>query len=165
MPQTMFDKIWDKHVVQERPDGQCLLYVDRHLLHEGSFHGFQYLEERGMPLRRPAQSFAVADHFVPTTSRELDDISDDIARGLVTGLEENAAKFGVKHFGIKDEGQGIVHVVGPEQGITLPGLLMVCGDSHTATHGALGAYAFGIGASEVAHVMACLLYTSPSPRD
>ena len=164
MPQTMFDKIWDKHVVQERPDGQCLLYVDRHLLHEGSFHGFQYLEERGMPLRRPAQSFAVADHFVPTTSRELDDISDDIARGLVTGLEENAAKFGVKHFGIKDEGQGIVHVVGPEQGITLPGLLMVCGDSHTATHGALGAYAFGIGASEVAHVMATQAIWQVKPK-
>ncbi len=154
MPQTMFDKIWDRHVIQQRPDGQCLLYVDRHLLHEGSFHGFGYIAERGMPLRRPAQTFAIADHYVPTTSREIDDIEDDVARNLVTGLEENAAKFGVKHFGIKDEGQGIVHVVGPEQGITLPGLLMVCGDSHTATHGALGAYAFGIGASEVAHVMA-----------
>ena len=154
MPQTMFDKIWDRHVIQQRPDGQCLLYVDRHLLHEGSFHGFGYIAERGMPLRRPAQTYAIADHYVPTTSREIDDIEDDVARNLVTGLEENAAKFGVKHFGIKDEGQGIVHVVGPEQGITLPGLLMVCGDSHTATHGALGAYAFGIGASEVAHVMA-----------
>ena len=154
MPKTMFDKIWDAHVVQERPDGQCLLYVDRHLLHEGSFHGFGYIENRGMPLRRPAQTFAIADHYVPTTSREIADIEDDVARNLVTGLEENSAKYGVKHFGIKDEGQGIVHVVGPEQGITLPGLLMVCGDSHTATHGALGAYAFGIGASEVAHVMA-----------
>ena len=154
MPQTMFEKIWDKHVVQQRPDGQCLLYVDRHLLHEGSFHGFKALADRGMPLRRPAQSFAIADHYVPTTSREIADIEDETARNLVTGLETNAAKFGVKHFGIKDEGQGIVHVVGPEQGITLPGLLMVCGDSHTATHGALGAYAFGIGASEVAHVMA-----------
>ena len=154
MPKTMFDKIWDKHVVQQRPDGQCLLYVDRHLLHEGSFHGFGYLEKRGMPLRRPAKTFAIADHYVPTTSREIDDIEDEVARGLVIGLEANTAKFGVKHFGIKDEGQGIVHVVGPEQGITLPGLLMVCGDSHTATHGALGAYAFGIGASEVAHVLA-----------
>ena len=154
MPKTMFDKIWDRHVVQERPDGQCLLYVDRHLLHEGSFHGFGYIEKRGMPLRRPAQTFAIADHYVPTTSREIADIEDETARNLVIRLAANAARFGVKHFGIKDEGQGIVHVVGPEQGITLPGLLMVCGDSHTATHGALGAYAFGIGASEVAHVLA-----------
>ncbi len=153
MPQTLFEKIWDRHVIQQRPDGQCLLYVDRHLLHEGSFHGFGYIAQRGMPVRRPQQSFAIADHYVPTTSRSVDDIEDDTARGLVTGLQENAEKFGIKHFGIDDTGQGIVHVVGPEQGITLPGLLLVCGDSHTATHGALGAYAFGIGASEVAHVL------------
>ena len=141
-------------MVEARPDGQTLLYVDRHLLHEGSFHGFEYLAERGMPVRRPQQSFAVADHFVPTTSRDLADIEDDVARSLVERLEQNTAAAGILHFGIRDPNQGIVHVVGPEQGISLPGLLIVCGDSHTATHGALGAYAFGIGASEVAHVLA-----------
>ena len=154
MPQTMFEKIWDRHVVEARPDGQTLLYVDRHLLHEGSFHGFEYLEGRGMPVRRPAQTFAVADHYVPTVSRNLDDAEDEAARSLVERLAANTAKHGVTHFGIGDAEQGIVHVIGPEQGITLPGLLIVCGDSHTATHGALGAYAFGIGASEVTHVLA-----------
>ncbi len=154
MPQTMFEKIWDAHVVESRPDGQSLLYVDRHLLHEGSFHGFEYLDERNMPVRRPGQTFAVADHYIPTTSRDLADADDDVARSLVVRLAANTARHGVTHFGIDSESQGIVHVVGPEQGLTLPGLLLVCGDSHTATHGALGAYAFGIGASEVTHVLA-----------
>jgi 3-isopropylmalate/(R)-2-methylmalate dehydratase large subunit len=154
MPQTMFEKIWNRHVVEARPDGQALLYVDRHLLHEGSFHGFEYLKSRGLPVRRPQQTFAVADHYVPTTSRRADDIADETARSLVQRLKSNTAAHGVTHFGIDHAAQGIVHVIGPEQGLTLPGLLIVCGDSHTATHGALGAYAFGIGASEVSHVLA-----------
>jgi len=154
MPQTMFEKIWDAHVIEARPDGQTLLYVDRHLLHEGSFHGFEYLDERNMPVRRPGQTFAVADHYVPTASRDLADAQDEVSRSLVTRLADNTARHGVTHFGIDSPSQGIVHVIGPEQGLTLPGLLIVCGDSHTATHGALGAYAFGIGASEVTHVLA-----------
>ncbi|HKK30669.1 MAG TPA: 3-isopropylmalate dehydratase large subunit [Alphaproteobacteria bacterium] len=164
MPQTMFEKIWDRHVVEARPDGQCLLYVDRHLLHEGSFHGFGYLSDRGMPVRRPGQTFAVADHYVPTTSRCIEDIADETARGLVARLESNAAAYGVTHFGLDHEAQGIVHVIGPEQGLTLPGLLIVCGDSHTATHGALGAYAFGIGASEVSHVLATQTLWQMKPK-
>jgi 3-isopropylmalate/(R)-2-methylmalate dehydratase large subunit len=164
MPQTQFEKIWDAHVIESRPDGQTLLYVDRHLLHEGSFHGFEYLDQRDMPVRRPGQSFAVADHYIPTTSRNLADTEDDVARSLITRLEANAAKHGVSHFGIDSESQGIVHVIGPQQGITLPGLLIVCGDSHTATHGALGAYAFGIGASEVTHVLATQTLWQMKPK-
>ena len=164
MPQTQFEKIWDAHVIESRPDGQTLLYVDRHLLHEGSFHGFEYLDQRDMPVRRPGQSFAVADHYIPTASRNLADTEDDVARSLITRLEANAAKHGVSHFGIDSESQGIVHVIGPEQGITLPGLLIVCGDSHTATHGALGAYAFGIGASEVTHVLATQTLWQMKPK-
>ncbi|MCA8928978.1 MAG: 3-isopropylmalate dehydratase large subunit [Alphaproteobacteria bacterium] len=164
MPQTLFEKIWDAHVIEARPDGQTLLYVDRHLLHEGSFHGFEYLDQRHMPVRRPGQTFAVADHYIPTVSRDLADAQDAVARSLVTRLAENTARHGVTHFGIDSDAQGIVHVVGPEQGLTLPGLLIVCGDSHTATHGALGAYAFGIGASEVTHVLATQTLWQIKPR-
>src|SRR3954462_11639003 len=151
-PQTIIDKIWSAHEVVRREDGQSLLWVDRHYVHEGSFHAFGKLAERGVPVAEPGLIFAVADHYVPTRGSRRDIANPELAR-MVRQVEENTAKHGVKLFGLDNPRQGIVHVVGPEQGLTLPGLLIVCGDSHTSTHGALGAYAFGIGASEVAHVL------------
>ena len=135
-----------------REDGQSLLWVDRHYVHEGSFHAFGKLAERGVTVAEPGLTFGVADHYVPTRGSRRDIANPELAR-MVRQVEENTAQHGVKLFGLDDPRQGIVHVVGPEQGLTLPGLLIVCGDSHTSTHGALGAYAFGIGASEVAHVL------------
>ena len=151
-PQTLIDKLWAAHEIVCREDGQSLLWVDRHYVHEGSFHAFNRLAERGMKVAEPGLSFGVADHYVPTRGSRQKIANPEIAR-MVRQVEENTAKHGVKLFGLDDPRQGIVHVVGPEQGLTLPGLLIVCGDSHTSTHGALGAYAFGIGASEVAHVL------------
>ena len=153
-PKTLFDKIWDRHTVVARDDGQVLLYVDRHFCHEGSFHAFNQLREAGRRVRRPDQTFGIADHYVPTTSRSMAAVANPEIRAIEDWFEANMREFGVPSFGISDERQGIVHVIGPEQGLTQPGLLIVCGDSHTATHGALGALAFGIGASEVAHVLA-----------
>ncbi len=150
-PRTLFDKLWDEHVVTVREDGETLLWVDRHFVHEGSHHAFRKLDERGANVAEPALTFGIADHYVPTRGRPM--ISDPEVAGMVDRLSANAAKHGFKLFGLDDPGQGIVHVVGPEQGLTLPGLLIVCGDSHTSTHGAFGAFAFGIGASEVAHVL------------
>ena len=149
---TLFDKVWDQHVVVTRDDGQSLLWVDRHFVHEGSHHAFTKLRERGAKVARPDLTFGVADHYVPTRSR-AGGIADPSVRRMVEQLDRNAAAHGVHLFGLDDPRQGIVHVVGPEQGLTLPGLLVVCGDSHTSTHGAFGAFAFGIGASEVAHVL------------
>jgi len=162
-PQTMFDKIWNRHVIVQRDDGQCLLYVDRHLLHDGSFHAFAQLRRENRKLRRPKQVFATPDHYSPTTSRKVDEITDPENREKVVALDQNTRDFGVQQFGIDDARMGIVHVIGPELGITQPGILLVCGDSHTSTHGALGAIACGIGASEVAHVMAtqCLWQSKP----
>lgn len=151
-PRTLFDKVWDAHVVVQREDGQCLLWIDRHFLHEGSFHAFDKLKARGAELARPDLTFGIEDHYVPTRERDLDRI-DPAIRGMIVQLRGNAGRHRLRLFGLDDPGQGIVHVVGPEQGLTLPGLTMVCGDSHTATHGAFGALAFGIGASEVAHVL------------
>lgn len=151
-PRTLFDKVWDAHVVVQREDGQCLLWIDRHFLHEGSFHAFDKLAVRGAELARPDLTFGIEDHYVPTRERDLDRI-DPAIRGMIVQLRGNAGRHRLRLFGLDDPGQGIVHVVGPEQGLTLPGLTMVCGDSHTATHGAFGALAFGIGASEVAHVL------------
>ncbi|HXY99182.1 MAG TPA: 3-isopropylmalate dehydratase large subunit [Stellaceae bacterium] len=151
---TLFDKIWDRHKVVERADGQTLLYVDRHLIHDGSRRAFEVLAEKGLTLRRPDRTFGTADHYVPTSSRDVAAIADPEARAMVDAVEVNAARHGATVFGLSDPRQGIIHVVGPEQGLTQPGLTIVCGDSHTSTHGALGALAFGIGASEVAHVMA-----------
>ncbi|WP_284176734.1 3-isopropylmalate dehydratase large subunit [Rhabdaerophilum sp. SD176] len=148
---TLFDKVWDSHVIVTREDGESLLWVDRHFVHEGSHHAFRQVEARGLPVAEPALTFGVADHYVPTRNRPAID-NPEIA-GMVERLSANAARHGFRLFGLEDPDQGIVHVVGPEQGLTLPGLLVVCGDSHTSTHGALGAYAFGIGASEVAHVL------------
>ncbi len=150
--QTLFDKIWNRHVVTEK-HGQTLLYVDRHLLHDGSFFAFNEIRKRGLKVRRPDQTFATPDHYTPTHSTSLDDVADPRSRQLASSIKGNCEEFGVTVFPWGDKRQGIAHVVGPEQGITLPGLTMVCGDSHTSTHGALGCIAFGIGASQVAHVM------------
>ncbi len=153
-PRTMFEKIWDRHRVLERPDGQVLLYVDRHLIHDGSEPAFEMLRKRGLKPRAPERIFGTPDHYVPTDTRETASIPDPARRAMVESLERNAEEYGIHLFGLKDAGQGIVHVIGPEQGLTQPGLLMVCPDSHTSTHGALGALAFGIGMTEVAHVLA-----------
>ncbi len=152
-PRTLFEKIWDRHVVLRRDD-HCLLYVDRHIIHDGSFHAFGNLARRGVPLRRPQLAFATPDHYVPTISRSPADAPTPEIRRMVETFADNVGKHGVTSFGLGDERQGIVHIIGPEQGITLPGLLLVCGDSHTSTHGALGAFAFGIGQSENEHVLA-----------
>jgi 3-isopropylmalate/(R)-2-methylmalate dehydratase large subunit len=151
-PQTLIDKLWTAHEIVRREDGEALLWVDRHYVHEGSFHAFSRLAERGVGVAEPGLTFGVADHYVPTRGSRHHIANPEIAR-MVRQVEENTAKHRIKLFGLTDPRQGIVHVVGPEQGLTLPGLLVVCGDSHTSTHGALGAYAFGIGASEVAHVL------------
>ncbi|ONG50647.1 3-isopropylmalate dehydratase large subunit [Pseudoroseomonas deserti] len=151
-PRTLFDKLWDAHVVLTREDGQSLLWIDRHFFHEGSHHAFAQLRARGAKVAEPSLNIGVADHYVPTQSPGRT-IADAGIGGMVAGLEANAAEHGTRLFGLRDPRQGIVHVVGPEQGLTLPGLTVVCGDSHTSTHGAFGALAFGIGASEVAHVL------------
>jgi 3-isopropylmalate/(R)-2-methylmalate dehydratase large subunit len=151
-PQTIIDKLWSTHEIACREDGAALLWVDRHFVHEGSFHAFQQMQARSGRLAEPQLTFAVADHYVPTRDREAP-IADPQIAAMVRTLAANAAANNVALFGLGDPRQGIVHVVGPEQGLTLPGLLIVCGDSHTSTHGAFGAYAFGIGASEVAHVL------------
>jgi 3-isopropylmalate/(R)-2-methylmalate dehydratase large subunit len=151
-PQTLVDKLWAAHEIVRREDGESLLWIDRHYVHEGSFHAFGKLAERGVPVAEPGLTFGVADHYVPTRGSRTNIANPELAR-MVRQVEENTARHNVKLFGLGDPRQGIVHVVGPEQGLTLPGLTIVCGDSHTSTHGALGAYAFGIGASEVAHVL------------
>jgi len=151
-PQTIVDKLWSAHEIVRRDDRESLLWVDRHYVHEGSFHAFGKLAERRAAVAEPGQTFGVADHYVPTRGSRRNIANPGLAR-MVRQLEENCARHGIKLFGLDDTRQGIVHVVGPEQGLTLPGLLIVCGDSHTSSHGALGAYAFGIGASEVAHVL------------
>ena len=151
-PQTLIDKLWAAHEIVRREDGESLLWVDRHYVHEGSFHAFARLAERGANVAEPGLTFAVADHYVPTRGSRQNIANPEVAR-MVQQIEENSANHKIRLFGLDDPRQGIVHVVGPEQALTLPGLLIVCGDSHTSTHGALGAYAFGIGASEVAHVL------------
>jgi 3-isopropylmalate/(R)-2-methylmalate dehydratase large subunit len=151
-PQTIIDKLWRAHEILRRDDGESLLWVDRHYVHEGSFHAFGKMADRRAAVVEPSLTFGVADHYVPTRGSRRNIANPELAR-MVRQLEENCASHGIRLFGLDDPRQGIVHVVGPEQGLTLPGLLIVCGDSHTSTHGALGAYAFGIGASEVAHVL------------
>ena len=153
-PQTLFDKIWATHLVDVQDDGTCLIYIDRHLVHEvTSPQAFEGLRLAGRRLRRPDATLAVADHNVPTSDRSKG-IDDEESRVQVETLEKNCADFGVPYFAMDDIRQGIVHIIGPEQGFTLPGTTIVCGDSHTATHGAFGALAFGIGTSEVEHVLA-----------
>src|SRR5882724_9398908 len=152
--QTLYDKLWHTHVVRQEADGTALLYIDRHLVHEvTSPQAFEGLKLAGRKVWRAASILAVADHNVPTTGR-AQGIADPISRLQVETLDKNCAEFGVNEFKMSDQRQGIVHVIGPEQGATLPGMTVVCGDSHTSTHGALGALAFGIGTSEVEHVLA-----------
>ena len=153
-PRTLFDKIWDSHVVHRQEDGTCILYIDRHLVHEvTSPQAFEGLRTAGRKVRRPEATLAVPDHNVPTTDRSQGIVEEE-SRVQVETLDKNARDFGVRYFPMDDIRQGIVHVIGPEQGFTLPGGTIVCGDSHTSTHGAFGALAFGIGTSEVEHVLA-----------
>ena len=157
--QTLYDKLWNSHLVRTEPDGTSLIYIDRHLVHEvTSPQAFEGIKISGRKMWRTSSILAVADHNVPTSGR-AQGISDPISRLQVETLDSNCAEFGVQEFGMSDVRQGVVHVMGPEQGATLPGMTVVCGDSHTSTHGAFGALAFGIGTSEVEHVMAtqCLL--------
>ena len=159
-PRTMYDKIWDDHVVEGTSDGTALLYIDRHLVHEvTSPQAFEGLAAAGRPVRRPDCTLVTVDHNVPTFSRESFQtiesfIKEDQSRAQVVALEQNVQAFSLPYFGMADKRQGIVHIIGPEQGFTVPGSTCVCGDSHTATHGAFGALAFGIGTSEVEHVLA-----------
>ena len=161
---TLFQKIWDAHLVDEQPDGTCLLYIDRHLVHEvTSPQAFEGLRLTGRKVRRPDATLAVPDHNVPTSDRSQP-IADEISRLQVDTLTRNCEEFGVQLFGMRDVRQGIVHVIGPEQGFTLPGTTIVCGDSHTSTHGAFGALAFGIGTSEVEHVLATQTLVQKKPK-
>jgi 3-isopropylmalate/(R)-2-methylmalate dehydratase large subunit len=153
-PLTLFEKIWNKHVVLERDDGASLLYVDRHLLQDGSAPAFQMLQQLNLKARSPSKAFGTPDHYVPTFGRDLNTIQDPEKRAMAQALEDDCEKHDIPYFGLSDSRQGIIHVIAPEQGLSQPGQLIVCGDSHTATHGAFGALAFGIGASEVAHVLA-----------
>ena len=152
MGRTLYQKLWDAHYVATGPGGRTLLYVDRHLLHDGSFHAFEALRRAGRSVRRPGTAIATPDHYAPTRDRE--NIANPELRDKVETLTANTTAARITLFPLGDERQGIVHIIGPELGITQPGITLVCGDSHTSTHGALGALAFGIGASEVAHVLA-----------
>ncbi|MCZ0811418.1 MAG: 3-isopropylmalate dehydratase large subunit [Pseudomonadota bacterium] len=154
-PKTLYDKIWDAHLVHEADDGTCLLYIDRHLVHEvTSPQAFEGLRMAGRKVRKPGNTIAVPDHNVPTTPDRVNGIQNPESRIQVEALDKNAKDFGIHYYPVNDIRQGIVHIVGPEQGWTLPGMTVVCGDSHTATHGAFGALAHGIGTSEVEHVLA-----------
>ena len=153
-PRTLFDKIWDYHLISTQEDGASLIYIDRHLVHEvTSPQAFEGLRMSGRDVNSPNRTLAVADHNVPTTDR-ADGIQEEESRIQVEALDKNVEDFGIPYFNMMDKRQGIVHVIGPEQGFTQPGMTIVCGDSHTATHGAFGALAFGIGTSEVEHVLA-----------
>ncbi len=148
-PRTLYDKIWDDHLVDEAPDGTCLIYVDRHLVHEvTSPQAFEGLRLTGRKVRAPEKTLCVVDHNVPTTDRRQKN-PDPESEQQIAYLAENAKLFGLEYFNEFDKRQGIVHIIGPEQGFTLPGVTLVCGDSHTGTHGAFGALAYGIGTSEV----------------
>jgi len=154
MPRTLYDKIWEDHLVDEQPDGTCLIYIDRHLVHEvTSPQAFEGLRLSGRKVHAPEKTLCVVDHNVPTTDRKLPN-PDPESAAQIAYLAENAKLFGLDYFDELDKRQGIVHIIGPEQGFTLPGTTLVCGDSHTATHGAFGALAYGIGTSEVEHVLA-----------
>src|SRR5487761_345682 len=153
-PRTMYEKIWDAHLVHEEPEKPALIYIDRHLVHEvTSPQAFDGLKAAGRKVRRPDLTFAVMDHSIPTRNRTLP-LADSVAQAQIDALSRNCHEFGVLLFDLQNFNQGIVHVIGPELGITQPGLTLVCGDSHTSTHGAFGALAFGIGTSEVEHVLA-----------
>jgi len=161
-PLTLFDKIWAQHEILTAENGLSLLWVDRHYIHEGSFQGFDKVDARGAKVARPDLTFAIADHYVPTAPGRV--FTDASFKHVVQQLVDNTKRHGIMLMGLDDPRQGIVHVVGPEQGLTLPGLIVVCGDSHTATHGALGAIAIGIGATEVSHVMLTQTFWQKKPK-
>ena len=164
MPQTLFDKVWETHVVSDLGDGYALLHVDRNLLHDLSgARSLGFIEQRGLKVRNPELTFAVPDHAISTAPGRVDD-TIDISAKLVPPFRKHARAAGIRMFDINDPEQGIVHVVGPEQGLTLPGVLLTCGDSHTSTHGGLGALAFGIGASELLHVLATQTIVQKKPQ-
>src|SRR3974390_3731009 len=153
-PRSLYDKIWEDHLVDEQPDGTCLIYIDRHLVHEvTSPQAFEGLRTTGRKVHATEKTLAVVDHNVPTSDRSKPNPDPESAE-QITALAQNARDFGIEYFNEFDKRQGIVHIIGPEQGFTLPGTTIVCGDSHTATHGAFGALAYGIGTSEVEHVLA-----------
>ena len=161
---TLFDKIWDGHVVRSIEDGPDVLYIDRHYIHEvTSPQAFNGLKERGIPVFRPGKTIATADHNIPTKDQHLQ-IRDELSRNQVERLSENCKKYGIELFGLNHSKNGIVHVIGPELGYTLPGMTIVCGDSHTSTHGAFGTIAFGIGTSEVEMVLATQCILQPKPK-
>jgi len=164
MPQTLFEKVWNEHVIVTRDDGNSLLYVDRHLIHDLHFRLFAQLKAAGHTVREPDKLFGVPDHSLPTTAKTLADIPAGEMREAVEVLERSAKEFDFTHFSMTDDRHGIVHVIGPEQGITLPGLLLVCGDSHTSTHGAFGCIALGIGSTEVQHVLATQTLWQRQPK-
>jgi 3-isopropylmalate/(R)-2-methylmalate dehydratase large subunit len=161
---TLFEKIFDRHVIVTRESGDALLFIDRQLIHDLHYRSFEELQAVGRTIRYPDQLFATPDHSVPTTAKKLTDIPQGEMRDTVAGLQEAAERIGFTHFDMTDPRHGIVHVVGPEQGITLPGLTLVCGDSHTSTHGALGCLSFGIGSTEVKHVLATQTLWQRKPR-
>lgn len=163
-PKTLFDKIWDSHVVRSIEEGPDVLYIDRHYIHEvTSPQAFNDLKERGIPVYRPANTIATADHNIPTVNQHLE-IRDLLSRNQVEKLSENCKTYGIELFGLNDPKNGIVHVIGPELGYTIPGMTIVCGDSHTSTHGAFGTIAFGIGTSEVEMVLATQCILQPKPK-
>lgn len=165
MPRTLFEKIWDMHVVRSTAGEPDLLYIDRHLVHEvTSPQAFDGLRAAGRKVRRPDLTTATIDHNVPTTDRSLP-IADDVAAKQIETLRANCADFGIQLFDVNSNEQGIVHVIGPELGLTQPGMTIVCGDSHTSTHGAFGALAFGIGTSEVEHVLAAVPAAEQTTHD
>src|SRR3954464_5505516 len=166
MPQTLFEKIWNRHVIVTRGESEALLHVDRNFVHEGSFHAFGALAAEGRKVRKPRQTFATADHYVPTRNREqgLAAVTDPEMRHMLDLFAQNTKANDIQnYYGLDHPQQGIVHVVGPELGITQPGLIITCGDSHTSTHGAFGAYAVGIGASQLKQILAtqCLWQKKP----
>ena len=165
MPQTLLDRIWNSHIIHQDEHGECLLWVDRHLIHEvTSPQAFEGLRLKKRRVRRPELTLAVADHNVPTIDLDKG-IQDEESRIQIETLNHNCEEFDITQFRMGDRRNGIVHVVGPEQGFTLPGTIIVCGDSHTSTHGAFGALAFGIGTSEVEHVLATQTIKLPRPRN
>ncbi|WP_250530127.1 3-isopropylmalate dehydratase large subunit [Caballeronia sp. ATUFL_F1_KS4A] len=153
-PRTLYDKIWDRHRVMSRDDGQDLLFIDRHFIHDVTAQSFDLLRQRGLTPRSPERIFGTADHYVSSVANDLSAVADPERRGMIQALQRDAAESRITLFDMDDSRRGIVHVVGPEQGLSLPGMTVVCADSHTSTHGAMGALAFGIGATEVAHVLA-----------
>jgi 3-isopropylmalate/(R)-2-methylmalate dehydratase large subunit len=164
-PATLFDKIWAAHAIVVRSDGATLLHIDRHLVHDGGNNAFRFLADKNLKVRDPSRTFATPDHYVSTNGKGLQAINDPNRRQMVEGLAYHTKENGITMFGLGDKRQGIVHVVGPEQGLSQPGMVLVCGDSHTATHGAMGALAFGVGASEVAHVLGTQTLWQKKPKN